>query len=65
MLKEPLDSEIEELFQAYQFIKVFGGSLGDYESRPFKESQWLLHIHETNTIAMNELQEEANRRSAR
>ena len=62
-LTSPLDPEIEELYRAYKFCKLFHCSIAEYEERPFHESQWLLAIDSTYQEAVNDMQERANRKS--
>jgi hypothetical protein len=52
---------MEELARIYRYCKLFGCSVADYESRPFRETNWLLRIDDTYNEAMNEMQQESQR----
>jgi len=48
----------------YEFCHEFHCSPAEYESRPFKESQWLLQIHYTKQKAIQEAQDKAQSQQA-
>jgi hypothetical protein len=54
------DAEVQEMYQAYHYCKLFNCSISEYESRPHKESQWMIQIDATYNDAIKELQERAS-----
>jgi hypothetical protein len=59
---EPLEDETAELARAYRYCKLFHCSVSEYESRPSRETTWLLKIDETYQEAKAEVDEAANKR---
>ena len=53
---------MQELARIYRYCKLFNCSPAEYESRPFRETNWMLKIDDAFNEARNELQEQANRR---
>ena len=50
------------MYIAYQYAKLFHCSLDEYESRPYKETVWMLKIDETYNAAVSDATERANKR---
>jgi hypothetical protein len=59
---EPLDSETEELYRAYRYCKLFHCSVSEYESRPAKETTWMLKIDDAYTEVVREIEAQQNAR---
>ncbi len=49
-----------ELFNAYQYMKLFHCSFEEYERRPHKETQWMLQIDSAYQKAVADVNERAN-----
>ena len=58
---EPVDPEVSEMYAAYAYCKLFHCTLDEYESRPAKETQWMLAIDGIYNQAVNDANEKANK----
>ena len=56
-LLEPLDEEVDELYELYHYCKLFHCSPAEYEQRPHKETRWLLGIDHAYNQAVKDVQD--------
>jgi hypothetical protein len=50
------------MYRAYSYAKLFHCSLDEYESRPFKETEWMLAIDRVYNEAEKDAIEKASER---
>jgi len=53
-----MDPEVESMYRAYRYCKIFSCTMSEYESRPFKETTWMLKIDDTYHEAIKEKRDE-------